>query len=202
MDDDLKSLSPFIEALGKVVHDPSAYQKTAAEVDDQFSAELAEAMNRSKVTTQQRTYSIKALTQNIVRALHRPKSVNELLLQIAQRCDLSPKEIRLLKDIGLFSTDSDNQIIVRSKDEVLLSPSRAGIYLFFLGCLTGFAIASILIEPDAGISLILRGAGLGIAIGSIAGFVIGRSSRAYPVLAKLESIYPWLKASSAPFKHA
>lgn len=202
MDDDLKSLAPFIKALGKVVRDPSAYQKTSAEVDEQFSAELADAINRSKATTHQRTFSIRALTRSIVRALHRPKSVNELLLLIAQRCDLSSKEIRLLKDIGLFTTDSDNQIIVRSKDEVLLPPSRAGIYLFLLGCLTGFAIASILIEPDAGISLILRGAGLGIAIGSIAGFVIGRSSRAYPVLAKLESIYPWLKASSVPFKHA
>jgi len=202
LDDDLKSLAPFIEALNKVVRDPSAYQKTSAEVDEQFSAELADVINRSKAKTLHQTYSIKAISQSIVRALHRPKSVNELLLQIAQRCDLSPKEIRLLKDIGLFTTDSDNQIIVRSKDDVLLPTSRAGIYLFLLGCLAGFAIASILIEPDAGISLILRGAGLGIAIGSIAGFVLGRSSRAYPVLAKLESIYPWLKANSAPITHA
>lgn len=202
MDDDLKGIAPFINALGKVARDPKAYQRTSSEVDEQFSAELADAINHSKATTHQRTYSIKAVTESVVRALHQPKSVNELLLLIAQRYDLSSKEIRLLKDIGLFTTDSDNQIILRQKDEVLLPPSRAGIYLFLLGCLTGFAIASILIEPDAGISLILRGAGLGIAIGSIAGFVLGRSSRAYPVLEKLESIYPWLNASSVPFKHA
>ena len=60
----------------------------------------------------------------------------------------------------------------------------------------GVAIMSIVLETP-GPWLLVRGMGLGIAIGSISGFVLGRSFRAYPVMEKLKALEPWLNTQPA-----
>lgn len=195
MADELKKLAPILDALESVAHNPDAYRKTLNEIDQLFASALHKAATEQRVLDATRLSQVDRFKQSIVRALHQPKSHEELVASIKRTCDLSERQTRLLTDIRLLSSDVYGQPVLRPKEEVILPPAKAAVYLFLIGVLTGFAISSILVEPDAGIRTVIRGFGLGLAIGSIAGFVLGRSFRAYPLIEKLELLYPWLNAS-------
>lgn len=200
MDEDLKQLAPVVEALRAVACNPDTYGKTLDEVDQQFAEALREMLAEQSAWKVAGLSPVNRFKRSIVRALHKPKSHEELLASIKRACDLSDRQARLLVDVRLLAIDVEGQPVLRIKENVILSPAKAATYLFLIGCLTGIAISSVLVEPEAGLALVIRGFGLGLAIGSVAGFVLGRSFRAYPIIEKIEALYPWLNACQPSIK--
>lgn len=197
MDDDLKDLAPILKALQKLSEDRTTYRRTLEQVDAQFSLLLTEETRKQEKTTDRLINHGFRIGQTVLSAIRPPRTNEELLRRIQQACELSDKQVRLLSDIGLVSADETGRPILRNRGDVLLTHEKASAYLFVIGCLLGMAIMSIVLEPTPSFWLVIRGLGLGMAIGSTAGFVLGRSFRAYPILERLENLDPWLNAQNS-----
>lgn len=194
MADDLDKLAPILEALAKVARDSATYRKSLGEVDQQFKAALSEAVSSQSAAAKHGLTRVFRLRQSVIRALRPPRTSQELIEQIKRTCGLDSRQVRVLEEIRLLTCDASGQPTFRPRKEVILPPEKAACYLYLLGCLTGLAIASILLAGETGVGLIFRGLALGLAIGGVAGFVLGRSFRAYPILDKLDTLRPWLNS--------
>lgn len=197
MEDDLKKLTPILSAFQRLSHDSTTYGQSLDQVDAQFSKLLSEELKRQPKPTDSFSQQACRVGRTVLSTIHPPKANEELLKRIQQACELTDKQVRLLRDIGLISTDEAGKPVLRNRDEVLLTQEKASWYLLATGCLLGMAIMSIVLEQTPGLWLLVRGMGLGIGIGAIAGFVLGRSYRAYPVLEKLKTLEPWLSTQIA-----
>lgn len=191
MDEDLKDVAAILNALRRTARNPASYGKPLHEVDREFSEALEDEVSRQAKEQYGRLARAHRATQSALSALRPPKTRQELLDRLKEACGLTDRQVQLLKDTGLVATDSDGRPMIRKGPDVILTPERANIYVGIIGCLGGMAIWSILLDPAPGIWLVSRGLGLGLAIGSTAGFVLGRSFRAYPLIAKIESFAPW-----------
>lgn len=194
MEDDLQKLSPILNAFQKLSNDRSTYEKTLDQVDADFSVLLSEEVEKQRKATNGFVSRAHRAGKNAL-SLIRPVGTSDELLKLIQRkCELTDKQIRLLRDIGLVILNEKGNPVLRHGEDVVLTQEKAACYLFATGCLLGIAVTWTILEPTPGLWLIVRGIGLGTAIGSIAGFVLGRSYRVYPILEKLKPIEPWLTA--------
>lgn len=197
MDENLKEIAPILEAFRRIALDPATYRQSIDVVDRQFSQGLLDETSKHSRLLDDRESKVRQMGQAVLHALRPPKTSQELLDYIKSAYELSDRQLRLLKDIGIVATDATGRLIVRSGPDIVLKQEKAVIYLFAIGFLLGMAIWSIALEPVPGAWLLVRGIGLGMAIGSIAGFVLSRSFRAYPVLEKLKMLEPWVCAGRA-----
>lgn len=194
MDDELKKLAPILEALRRVEQDATTYQMPLDAVNARFMKLLSEEVTRHASSTTGLMGKACLVRHAVLKAVHPPRACDELLERIRRACELTDRQVRLLRDTGLIATDEKGRPIIRNSRDVLLTHEKAALYLFAIGCLSGMSIWSIVVDSAPGIGLIFRGIGLGIALGSIAGFVLGRSYRAYPILEKLVDFQPWLSS--------
>lgn len=192
MSDDLEQLAPILNALQRMTRDPSTYTSSLDAVDAQFSEILDEEMAKHERSNCDLGSGTDSKRLGVLSAIRRPKARDELLARIQQACGLTDRQVRLLRDTGLLTMDKNDKPVIRRTSNILLTREKATASLLAISCLLGMAIWSILTDDAPGLVLLLRGIGLGIAIGSITGFVLARSYRAYPILEKLESIQPWL----------
>lgn len=195
MEDNLEKLTPILNAFRKLSQDPTTYQQSIDKVDARFSRLLSDEVEKHRRTTDgflTRARRVGRFSLSIIRPA---KTSEELLKRIQRACNLTEKQVKLLRSIGLVSVNETGKLTLKNSKDVLLPHAKACLYLFAIGCLVGMAIMSVALEPAPGLWLVIRGMGLGIGIGSIAGFVLGRSFRAYPIVEKLKTLEPWLKTA-------
>lgn len=195
MEDDLQKLTPILNAFQKLSKNPLTYQRTLDQVDDEFSQLLCEELRSHKNATNSLLSQARRARQTALSIIRPAKTRDELIARIQQACQLTDKQIKLLRRIDLVSVKETGEFTLRNHKDVLLPQAKATLYLFAVGVLFGMAIMSVALEPNPGLWLVIRGIGLGIGIGSVAGFVLGRSYRAYPIVEKLRALEPWLNTN-------
>lgn len=194
MDENLKDIAPILEAFRRIALDPTTYRHSLDEVDRQFSQALLEETSKPSPLLHDRVGKVRHMGKAVMHALRPPQTSQELLGYLKSVCGLSDSQLQLLEDTGIIATDTTGRPIVRGGPDVVLTHEKAAIYLSVIGFLLGMAVWSVVLVPLPGVWLLVRGIGLGMAIGSVAGFVLARSFRAYPVLEKLKVLEPWLCA--------
>ncbi len=190
MDEDLKKIAPILDALWQTARDPASYGKSLEEVDAEFTRCLAEAAAQPHPSDATLIGGIRAALFKVIR---RPKTKEALLELIRVRCELSDRQVRLLKASGFIKLDAAGKPLLRDAGDVLLAPERAALYLFSVGLLSGMALYPIFFADEPNLELIVRSFGLGMALGSLGGFVLERSFRAYPVFEKVKGLRPWFQ---------
>lgn len=200
MEDDLEKIDHVLEVFRRIALEQSTYSKSLDEVTQQFSHTLEEESARKAPNPSDLTSG----KQNCVRraSLHSlfPRTSGpELFDRIKQVCELTDRQMRLLQNTGILSVDEIGRPIYCNDPQHIFSQEKAAIYLFVLGALSGCAIGVIILTSCSGIWLLPYGLGLGMAVGSITSFVLGRSFQAYPAIKKLNDVKPWLsEAMSSP----
>ncbi len=195
MEDDLEKLTPILNALQKLANDPTSYKRTFDQLDAEFSQLLCNEFKKHNKATDGLLARAHRTGQTTLSINCPPRTSEELLKRLQRACELSDKQVRLIRDIGLVSVNEIGKPMLRNDYDVLLPHAKASLYLFATGVLLGMAIMSAALEPAPGLGLVVRGIGQGIAIGSVVGFVLGRSFRAYPIVQKLKTLEPWLTAT-------
>ena len=188
--DEREDIGALVEALRRSACDTETYSHDP----DQAAERIKQAFSKIQAAEQTRnaefTNGGKPISETI-RALHSPKCSLEAIARLKTTIGLEDKEIQRIERIRVFGKDADGQLYVRIK---ALSPAMAATFLVACGVLLGLSISSVLIASDPGVALIVHGAGLGIAIGSLVGIILDRSIRLWPILKKLESAEDWLAA--------
>jgi len=195
MEDDLEKLAPILNAFRKLSQDPTTYQESIDKVDARFSQLLSDEVEKHRKVPDGLLAKAHRAGCTALRIIRPARTSEELLKQIQRACGLTDKQVKLLRDIGLVSVTEVGKLTLENSVDILLPHAKASLYLFAIGCLLGMAIMSVALEPAPGLWLVMRGMGLGIGIGSVAGFVLGRSYRAYPVAEKLKTLEPWLNTA-------
>lgn len=193
MEDDLEKIAQVLEVFRRIARDQSTYTKSLDEVTRQFSQALEEESAREAPSPRGLTNG----KQNCIgrASLHSlfPRASNPALFdRIKQVCELTDRQMRLLQNAGILSVDENGRPIFCDDPQHILPQGKAFIFLTALSVLSGFTIGFISLAPDPGIWLLPYGLGLGMAIGSVTNFVLGRSFQAYPALKKLNNVKTWL----------
>lgn len=191
MDDELEKIAPILNALRQVAQDPGTYRKSLEDVDAQFTQLLREA-SEAKAQASQGT-RVERIRSALIGVIRHPKTKDALLEIIRLRCELTDRQVKLLRVSGLIKVDATGKPELRAAHEVVLAPARASIYLFVIGVLSGMALYPIFFAENANLELIVRSFGLGMALGSLGGYVLDQSFRAYPVVEKIKSLRPWFQ---------
>lgn len=200
MDEDIKSIAPVLIALRELNGKTNAAGVSLEDIDRQFRIALAAAL-KAQATSNKTTDDCTSNDTEIVApcvSLRPEKFDRKLLARIQEICRLTERQARSLTSTGLVFCDKDKIFVLRDSADVILSRQKAIGYLCACGFLLLLAIASILTEPMPGFLLVLRGAGLGIAVGATANLVLERSFRIYPVADRLDTIRSWLSSRPAP----
>ncbi len=195
--DDPNQPSPLLEALRRIAENPNSYSQDMDEASDEFRTALVESVRQDGTSRKERLLKVRQAGQSVLRVLRPPKSDQEALTRLKETIGLTGGQLRNARAIRLLRTGIDGRLRLADESAVVLSPDRAVAYLAVLGCLMGLAIGSVFAEPCPGLWLLIRGAGLGMAIGSVAGLVLDRSFRVYVVMEKLKAAEPWLTGSQA-----
>jgi hypothetical protein len=197
LEDDLEKIAQFLEVFRRIAHDQSTYNKSLDEVTQQFSHALEEESAREASVRSRRKNNNKNCKEHAsLKSLFPWPSNPALFDRIQQVCELTERQMRQLRNTGILSVDENGRPIICDDRQHILPQGTAVIILFALGVLSGLAIGVISLTPDPGIWLLPYGLGLGIAVGSLTSFVLGRSFYAYPAIRKLNDIKPWLNGAS------
>ncbi|MDP3597148.1 MAG: hypothetical protein Q8S75_09160 [Nitrospirota bacterium] len=188
--------SPLLEALRRVAEDSNSYSQDLDEASDAFRAALVEGVCREGSSGKERLLKVRRAGLSVLKILHPPKSNQEALTRLKADLDLTDRQLRAIRAIGVLLEDKANGgLRFNDKGSYALSPERAGTYLFAIGCMSGIALSMLLMSSEPLLVAAIRGLGYSIALGSIAGFILERSYRLYPVLQKLETAEIWISGA-------
>ncbi|MDP1610673.1 MAG: hypothetical protein Q8M11_06420 [Sulfuritalea sp.] len=191
--DDPSQPSPLLEALRRIAENPNSYGHGLDEAGDEFHAALVEGVHRKGALGKERLQEIRQVGRSVLGILRPPKSDQEALTRLKANLNLTDRQLRAIRAIRILLEDrASGGLRLKDKSAYALSPERAGIYLFAIGCLSGAALSLLVTSSEPLLVAAIRGLGYSIALGSIAGFVLERSYRLYPVLQKLETAELWI----------
>lgn len=193
MEEDLRTIAPILIALRRTM-DPQSRSRSLEEIDLQFTKALEEETSGKANMPNGRLAKACQKAQSALLVLRPPRTSQEVLEQVKRAYALADSQLRFMKDVGMISTDLAGRPRLCLGPDVLLKREKAAGYLFAIGFLYGLGIFSLLSDPASGLVLVIRGMGLGLALGSILGFVLTRSFRAYPIVEKIETFAPWTNA--------
>lgn len=186
--DDLKSLAQILNAFQQSALDRTSYQKSI----DQVSSEFEHLLQQERLTAPNDESKMVAGFKAKLHFFFPSKIQNTVVDQIKKASGLTDRQIRSIIRTGILTIDKSGRPILEDISKKLVSERKGIAYLFIMGLLSGVVVSQIIYQPIATLAYIFYGLGLGLAIGSIAGFVLDRSFRAYPVVDKLEKLKPWL----------
>jgi len=189
--DDLTSLAQILNAFQQSALDRTSYQKSI----DQVSSEFEHLLQQEKLAASKHESRMAAGSKAALHFFFPSKIQNTVINQIKRVSGLTDRQIRSIIRTGILTIDNIGRPALKDKHSKLISKSNGIAYLFILGLLSGVVIGEIIHQPMVALAQVFYGLGFGLAIGSVAGLVLDRSFRAYPVVDNLEKLTPWLATS-------
>lgn len=194
--DDPSQPSPLSAALRRIAENPNSYSLGLDEAGDEFRAALVEGVRQGGASRKERLLKIQQAGRSVLGILRPPKSDQEALTRLKANLNLTDRQLRAIQAIRILLEDkASGGLRLKDKSAYALSPERACIYLFAIGCLSGAALSLLVTSSEPLLIAAIRGLGHSIALGSIAGFILERSYRLYPVLQKLETAELWISGA-------
>ncbi|PPC83160.1 MAG: hypothetical protein CTY38_04820 [Methylotenera sp.] len=187
-EENLNDLASILSALHQSASDPTSYQKTL----DQVGSDFEQILQEKKFSGTEQSVKANIYKKAAIHVLQPIKGQRALLDQIKLVSGLTDRQLRLITRCDILRLDQYERPILDNAHSKLITKNKALAYLFMLGVLTGAIATQIILQPIANPATACRGLGLGIAIGSIAGLVLDRSFRAFPVVEELQKLAPWV----------
>lgn len=189
--DDLTSLAQILNAFQQSALDRTSYQKSI----DQVSSEFEHLLQQEKLAASKHESRMAAGSKAALHFFFPSKIQNTVINQIKRVSGLTDRQIRSIIRTGILTIDNSGRPVLKDISKQLISERNGIAYLFILGLLSGVVVSQIIYQPIPTLAYVFYGLGFGLAIGSVAGFVLDRSFRAYPVVDNLEKLTPWLATS-------
>lgn len=189
--DDLTSLAQILNAFQQSALDRTSYQKSI----DQVSSEFEHLLQQEKLAASKREPRMAARSKAALHIFFPSKIQNTVIKQIKKASGLTDRQIRLIIRTGILTIDNSGRPVLKDINKKLISERKGIAYLFILGLFSGVVVSQIIYQPIPTLAYFFYGLGFGLAIGSVAGLVLDRSFRTYPVVDKLEKLKPWLATS-------
>lgn len=187
-DSDLSSLTHILNALHKCASNHDTYQKSLEQVVSNFDQNLHEEILIAPPAHHMNFGDFKGA----LHVLSPLKEQSAIVDQIKSVADLTDRQIRLVIRAGILKIDQNGRPTLKDRHAKLISKNKGIAYLFMLGLLSGVVISQIIYQPTNSLAYPLYGLGFGLAIGSVAGLILDRSFRAYPIVKELENLAPWM----------
>jgi hypothetical protein len=186
--DDLKTLAQILNAFQQSALDRTSYEKSI----DQVSSEFERLLQQEKLAASKHESRMAASTKAVLHIFFPSKIQTSVIDQIKNASGLTDRQIRSIIRTGILTIDNSGRPVLKDISKQLISVRNGIAYLFILGLFSGVVVSQIIYQPIPTLAYVFYGLGFGLAIGSVAGLVLDRSFRAYPIVDKLEKLTPWL----------